>query len=377
VRPALWVPVALVAAGAGAGWYIASLPSPQADAAHAPVAVTAAAPVASATVVPPAPAIAAVAASAPPPAASAPRATQALCDGDAQPLPDGAARDAALAERLRPQRQAFLRAAGKQADPLVKGLAAFRTDPAEADTGAVRHARDALVDAAVRDDDARLYAMAWTACKRAPAAEAGGCQLLSARRWAQLAPGDARPWLELAAAARVRRDEGELQEALYQVSQAQRLDSHRPAIAELALESMPAGLPRWSQMQLLRQSLRLDQLSRPAYGPVLQLCDRPAVDDANRRQVCTAIADLLQRDATTLTDLRVAATLGQRVGWPANRLQAVRDELEAAQRWIRQRGDQRALDCTTLSRTRPELETVVRLGELSAIRLLQARRAGK
>jgi hypothetical protein len=177
----------------------------------------------------------------------------------------------------------------------------------------------------------------------------------------------------MAAAARAQRDEGTLREAMYQVAQAQRLDSHRTNIGELALSVMPSGLPRWSQMQLLLQSLRLEQGARPSYAAVLQHCN-PRELDANRRQECGAIAELLQRDAATLTDLRVLGALGRQLGWPAERLQAVNAELESAQRWIRQSRETRALDCGAVARHRPEVEAVARLGELGALRRMQARR---
>jgi hypothetical protein len=381
VRRAHWILVGLAGAAAAAGVYVMSLPRTEADVSPRSSATAIARPPSR----PPVPAPVAEPASvapAPPAAvpASAPRESpgaRALCDGGPQPLPDGAAREAALAERLKPQREALLRAAAAHDDPLVKALAAFRLDPApapaDADGAAVSRARDALAQAAARDDDARLYALAWAACKRVPAAEAGACQLLSPRRWAHLAPGDARPWLELAATARERRDEAELREALYQVSQAQRLDSQPPAIGTLVLEALPPGLPRWSQMQLLRQALRQDQAARPSYAVVLQHCDRRPLEDPNRRPECAAIADLLQRDASTLADLRMAEVLGRRLGWPAARQQALHDELDGARRWLRQRGDVRALDCATVQRVRPELVTVLRLGELPALRLLQAR----
>lgn len=374
MRAAVVITLALAVAAAAGLWLAAGQGTTHdgvrlaAPAASAPARrpVPAVAPAASPVASPP------VAAARPASAASSARDTHALCDGGPLPLPDGPSREAALAERLQPQRAAFLRAAAAQDDPLVKGLAAFRTEPGTADVAAVRAARDALAEAAVREDDPRLYALAWAACKRVPAGDAGSCQLLSVRRWAQLAPGDARPWLEMAAAARARRDDGELNEALYQVSQARRLDSHRTAIGELALQAMPAGLPRWSQMQLLLQAVRLEQAARPSYAAVLQHCN-PRELDANRRQECGAIVDLLQRDAATLTDLRVVAALGRQLGWPTERLRAVNEELDAAQRWIRQSREGRALDCAGVARLRPEIEAVARLGELGALRQRRGR----
>jgi hypothetical protein len=125
-------------------------------------------------------------------------------------------------------------------------------------------------------------------------------------------------------------------------------------------------------MQLLLQSVRLEQAARPSYAAVLQHCN-PRELDANRRQECGAIVDLLQRDAATLTDLRVVAALGRQLGWPPERLKAVNEELDAAQRWIRQSREGRALDCTGVARLRPEIEAVARLGELGALRQRRAR----
>jgi hypothetical protein len=225
--------------------------------------------------------------------------------------------------------------AALRADPseLAQAAAAwFATvvigDGASQDAPGAAAARDALARQALAATDPRVYALAFNACGGNKHAD-GACQLLNAAQWARLDPTNATPWLHVLAAARERNDRAGQDEALHRIATAQRSEVGFFAVPGLIANAAPAGdapalLASWT---MALESVVMQP--RPSYQPLLTACRSETLRDANRRQTCSAIATLLTDSADTLIERGIGATLGQQLGWPAERNDSLRGSYRA------------------------------------------------
>jgi hypothetical protein len=184
-------------------------------------------------------------------------------------------------------------------------------------------ARDALARQALAATDPRVYALAFNTCGGNKRSD-GACQLLNAAQWARLDPTNATPWLHVLAAARERNDRAGQDEALHRIATAQRSEVGFFAAPGLIANAAPvddasALLATWT---MALESIAMQH--RPSYQPLLAACRSDALRDANRRQTCSAIATLLTDNADTLIERGTGATLGQQLGWPAERNDSLR-----------------------------------------------------
>ncbi len=194
-------------------------------------------------------------------------------------------------------------------------------DPSDATLAA--DFREQLAQAATTTRDPRAYALAFKACRAAP--EAGGCALLSARRWAQIDIDNGEPWLFLFNEATARKDREQADEALFRLGSAARVEDRYFAIAGLL-----AGRAGETDMGLLAaHELALESLggmaaqATPPIQTVLAACRGPSLVDANRRQRCDAVASALAERSDTLLYASIGAAMGRRLGWPPARTDAI------------------------------------------------------
>ena len=214
---------------------------------------------------------------------------------------------------------------------------ALRGDPAELaraatlllevpDNGA---ARDVLARLAVSSTDPRVYALAFHACGRTQGGQ-GACQLLSAGQWARLDPGNASPWLFMLSAAKARNDRAAQNEALHRIATAQRSDVGTFAIAGLVANAAASDeasmLGAWS---MSIQAIGVAAAWPIPYQDLLAACRGETLRDANRRQTCDAIADVLTDRSDTLIERQIGTALGRQVGWSAERIDRLRGESAA------------------------------------------------
>jgi hypothetical protein len=247
----------------------------------------------------------------------------------------------------------------------------LRDDGTESAADAATQTLAELAGEAAQSTDAAVYAAALAACAHSPDLVAAACGALNANRWRSLEPDNAAPWLRLAQEARDAGDDAALANAVYQASIARRVDWHDDELALAALQALPADaspLARTLDAHAIAQAR--DDWARPAYGGLVAFCTPDL--DANRKQVCEASAAMLLRPQARAADLRVGARLGYSLGWPADKLEALRlqrdalamadDGAPALQSW----------DCGAADRLRQQAELRVRLGETGARRALLA-----
>lgn len=239
---------------------------------------------------------------------------------------------------------------------------------------ATRPYLDALVHIAVTGKDAGAYQIAFLACNSADAAGAsGGCAQLSARQWAQLEPENAQPWLFIAGEAARQSQPSLVAEALYRASQAPRDDSHWNLYAKMLDASALQGQGADVRTDVTFAAFGMTIAGHFApFQPVFSYCAADALADPNRRQVCDDLAHLFAERSDTLIGMVVAIKLGERLGWPAVRLDEMRDARDAASQLAAERVGSDPESCASQERQREFIVQMLAHGEMGALRRLLA-----
>ncbi|MGY4830319.1 hypothetical protein ACVNIS_17240 [Sphaerotilaceae bacterium SBD11-9] len=257
--------------------------------------------------------------------------------------------------------------AGRAAGLLLQALGAPGPGDAAAPTSHLL-ARDTLASMALSTRSPQVYAWAMRACQNERGE--GMCQLLSADQWARLEPHNAVAWLQVAVDAQARLDAAAVAEAMYRVSHSSRVDAHWNGLTSLVMARLPAEVPALAKGALVEELMTLEAGVATPHLIASQFCTEADVRDANRRQTCSAVADVFQARGTTLTDVGLAATLGERVGWPADRVDALRDERDAVLQVYNQRAAEvrERWGCAALDKTTRRLAEVSQQGEMAVMR---------
>jgi hypothetical protein len=229
-------------------------------------------------------------------------------------------------------------------------------------------ARDTLASMALSTRSPQVYAWAMRACQNDRLD--GMCQLLKAEQWARLEPGNAIAWLQVGVDAQMRLDAAALAEAMYRVSHASRADTHWGALTGLVMSRVPSDTSVLAKGVLAEELMAIEAAVATPHLIASQFCSEADLRDANRRQTCSAVAEVFQTRGTSLTDVGLSATLGERVGWPAERVDAVRDERDAVLQVYNQRAAnvRERWSCASLDQTARRLVEVSQQGEIAVMR---------
>lgn len=252
-----------------------------------------------------------------------------------------------------------LRAAGLVMAALDNGGAAAGVE------GGAARARDELASMAAFKSSPQVYAWAMRVCQQQRGE--GVCRMLSADQWARIEPGNAIAWLHVAADAKVRRDEPALAEAMYRVSHAPKSDARQGALAGTVLAKLPPEADLLSRIGLAHELARLETGAELPLVAASQYCGVNEVRDANRQQVCASVAEVLTKRGSTHAEASLGIGIGERAGWPAERVAAAADERDAlAQMAAAARAD--AWSCNALAQTLSRVLQTARQGELATMR---------
>ncbi len=186
--------------------------------------------------------------------------------------------------------------------------------------------RDALARLAESTVDPTVYAWAFSACARAKGAF--GCQSIGAAQWTRLDPDNAVAWLALADEARTQGDTAGVDDAMYHVASATRLDGDEARLAATLLDHVPAGESAlFGAASLAAMALGFSMSAAAEQGQTIaSYCGPSGLADANRRESCDRIARLAVERGTSFTAWQLGFSIGRRVGWPAERLRALEAE---------------------------------------------------
>jgi hypothetical protein len=269
----------------------------------------------------------------------------------------------------------WLALAGSEAGRLamlgaVSGCKGAECEASREATARFAEGRDALARMAAATNDPQVYALAFNTCGRAQP-NAGACQLLSAEQWARLDPDNATPWLFVLEQAGQRRDVAAQNEALFRLSASRRSDQHffaLPGLMLMHLSGDEAALP--AALVLATEAIGVEAAwSLPGYQNLVAMCRPPALRDSNRRQTCSAVAELLVERADTLLERGIGTALGRHLGWPAERLERLRGEQTAYGQMLAAKGaDTPFGGCAEIRRDVAFVERQARLGEVGAMR---------
>ena len=230
---------------------------------------------------------------------------------------------------------------------------------------------EAVAQQAVTTTDARVYAVAYGAC-RAHREDAPSCGALTARHWTELDAGNGVPWLEMLKEARNRGDAAGQQEALARLASATRFDERPHAAVGAVLRRMPTderdtGAVENMAIQLLGtgQSVQMTAL--------LEICRNQAGGNAAVARQCQAISDAMYEQGSSLLFFMISGNLQQQISGDTSRRELAKAE------WQRLGAESPLLDETSTCGVAHALRRLMlrssEIGELAAIRE-RARHAG-
>lgn len=232
--------------------------------------------------------------------------------------------------------------------------------------GGEAHERLALL--AARSNDAVVYAYALQACRtwEAPA-RAGACRAITPEHWAQLDAGNAMVWLFAANAARVRGDTAAVAEAMRRAAQADTYRHPGTTLVRSLLPEEPRNLSRAQTALVLAHATGLQAALPHAHYTVLATeCGDASLAVPARRETCSRIAERMVAGADALPDMAVGLRMGERLGWPKERVAELRAQLQVlgnAHPWIGTEG----WSCGKVDQMRRYMINVARVGERAAL----------
>ncbi|KNZ33520.1 MAG: hypothetical protein AD742_06435 [Methylibium sp. NZG] len=257
----------------------------------------------------------------------------------------------------------------------AKAAAASAAEMMRAIDPASEAAFEAVARMAAASSDPRLYQLAVRACsdsKREPGA--GACRLVSAEQWARLDSGNAAAWRHVARSAAERGDAAAVAEAMHRMAQAQRSHVGWGLMLRQVIEHAPAG----DEVLEATLSMAVSVISMQSMGlagdyqVLTRFCAAAAVADANRRQTCSAIAEVMVGRSDTMMDQGIGSAIGQRSGWPPARADAFKRERdEISERWALFHNQPQA-DCATMRRQLAYFTRLDAEGEQGAMKALAA-----
>lgn len=190
------------------------------------------------------------------------------------------------------------------------------------------------------------------------------CAGLTWRRLAMLDADNGAMWLELAA-----HDPGAVDEAVYRASRARRFDDHDGRLAAAAAVALAADLPapqRTAAWAVVAQEEALAPLGGLRFAATY--CNEAALRDANRAQVCEALARQLVEHGLSYRAAGVGHAIGARLGWPPAARDALRDEQQALAEAMRSEFELGDRSCRAIAASTRWLREMGRGGERAAAR---------
>ena len=234
-------------------------------------------------------------------------------------------------------------------------------------------ARDELVQLAMGTNDPAIFALAHIKCSQGldDSVSPGACPQLSIEQWTRADSDNAVPWLQLAAKAR-RENNGAAEAAAFaHAAQAHAYEGYNWSLFAFAQPAMPSDITAADRWYLAAQVVGVEAAMAAPYQQLFRHCSRDALNDANVRPQCSALAELMVARATTLLNFSMGKALGARVGWPAERVDNLTQQLDASLQAIAQMmpsDPDQQWSCDSVARGNAYMSEWVQLGELGLAR---------
>ncbi|MFG6433633.1 hypothetical protein [Roseateles sp. LYH14W] len=191
--------------------------------------------------------------------------------------------------------------------------------------------REGAAVLAERSRDPLAYQLALTAC-RLQGEGAPSCGRLNARRWAELDPSDARPWLQVITEEEQRKNAAGVEAALAQALARTRL-SRGDYLLEAQAVAAADAVPDAAQLgHALVGAIGMDQ-TMPGMDMALRACRADALKDSTRAEQCRKLAKWVLANTRDLLEADLAQRLADRLGVP--RVQQAHDAATLKAAWDR------------------------------------------
>jgi hypothetical protein len=229
--------------------------------------------------------------------------------------------------------------------------------------------RDALEQLATDTGDPAVYAIALAACNFGFRMGSGGCRQVTLNNWAALDPDNAVPWLLLAGEARRRGDVSGESADFTRAAQATRVTPYIDSLDAFAAPLLPADATPLDEAALGLDVFSMGLARWPPYSSAaLQFCSVVSLQgDDTVRARCNSLAELFVAHAGNLLDLGIGRALGERLGWPADRVQdlkLLRDAILEVENEAVPQAPQTQWSCDGVSRLNAWMRERRQLGEL-------------
>jgi hypothetical protein len=234
-------------------------------------------------------------------------------------------------------------------------------------------ARDELVQLAMGTNDPAIFALAHIKCSQGldDSVSPGACPQLSIEQWTRADSDNAVPWLQLAAKARRENNRAAEAAEFAHAVQAHTYEGYNWSLFAFAQPAMPSDITAADRWYLAAQVVGVQAAMPVPYQQLLRYCSRDAVNDANVRQQCSALAELMVTQATTLLSFSMGKSFGARVGWPAERIDNLTQQLNASMQALAQMmpsDPDQQWSCDSVARGNAYMAEWVQLGELGLAR---------
>jgi hypothetical protein len=207
-------------------------------------------------------------------------------------------------------------------------LSSFAQNPRDQQADA-QTARDELVAMAAASTDPAIYAIGLRRCALNYADAANSCSQLSADRWSKLDPDNAVPWLLVAERAHANQDAVGEAAAFAAAGTAHRNESYTDSLLRLAEPDKPVDTTPLENWSMAIHIFGIEAASITPFGPAFSYCSKDAIQDKTVAERCAALAELWATKPGNIVNLMVGEKLGERVGWPQERLENLKERIAA------------------------------------------------
>ena len=233
-----------------------------------------------------------------------------------------------------------------------------------------------LVDLAVNSTDAVVYATAYLHCEKLTWLHAQAkmsCARLSAAQWARIDSDNAAPWMHQAQKAASEGDQAAVAEAFYRVSQAKRITDHQRAAVQALMVNLPENASEEAVVAIGDFFIGVEAATQAGgYQALTQHCSAAKLavpsGDANRRQICSDVADMLSQRGSSLFDLGIAIRLAKNGAWPAEKLALAQTQLDEFMQVVQAQVIADSSSCQGVKEAAAYRRDWIALGEVGALR---------
>jgi hypothetical protein len=229
-------------------------------------------------------------------------------------------------------------------------------------------AREELVQLALATKDGAIYALALTKCIKGleDFASQSACPQLSLDDWTRADADNAVPWLQLAAKARREGDGTAEAAAMTHAARAHRYESYISSLFSFAQSAMPDDMTAADRWILSTEIIGMEAAMPMPHQPLFQYCSREAQSDVAVGRQCNALAVLMVNSGGTLLDLSAGRRLGTILGWPAERVEKLGQEMKASMQVINEMtgtDPKQQWSCDSVARGNAYMSQLQELGE--------------